>query len=170
MLRERILGDSLFDVAFREYARRWMFRHPQPADFFRSIEDGAGERLNHFWRGWFYTTEANDQAIARVEVQRTDSMAGPEVARARGRHYVRVALDNRGGLVLPVELGVTFADGTTQRIRLPADVWRRDEKRFVHGFFTDREVTEIVIDPDEAFADVDRGNNTWRAPGARPIS
>jgi hypothetical protein len=168
MLRERILGDSLFDAAFREYARRWMFKHPQPADLFRSLEDGAGERLNYFWRGWFYTTEANDQAVARVETQRADSLVGAPTP--RGRHYVRVTLENRGGLVLPVELALTFDDGSTQRVRLPADVWRRDERRFVHGFFTDRAVTRVVVDPDEAFADVDRSNNEWTAPPTRPIS
>jgi aminopeptidase N len=65
MLRERVLGDSLFDAAFKEYAQRWMFKHPQPADFFRTIEDGAGEQLNYFWRGWFYTTHANDQEHRR---------------------------------------------------------------------------------------------------------
>jgi aminopeptidase N len=54
MLREQVLGDSLFDEAFKEYSKKWMFKHPQPADFFRSIEDGAGEQLNYFWRGWFY--------------------------------------------------------------------------------------------------------------------
>jgi hypothetical protein len=168
MLRERVLGDSLFDAAFKEYAQRWMFKHPQPADFFRSIEDGAGEQLNYFWRGWFYTTEANDQSIASVETQRADSLIGTT---ARGRNYVRVTLENKGGLVLPVELGVTFEDGTTQRIKLPADIWRKNEQRFVHGFFTDKAVREVVIDPDEAFADVQRSNNTWRAaPPRTPVS
>jgi len=160
MLREKVLGDSLFDAAFKEYAQRWMFKHPQPADFFRSMEEGAGEQLNYFWRGWFYTTHANDQAVASVQAQRADSLVGSTV---RGRNYVRVTIDNRGGLVLPVEMAVTFSDGTTQRIKLPADIWRKNEQRFVHGFFTDKTVTQVVLDPDEGFADVDRSNNTWRA-------
>ena len=63
MLREQILGPELFDQAFGEYSRRWAFKHPQPADFFRSLDDGGGELLNWFWRGWFYTTYANDQAV-----------------------------------------------------------------------------------------------------------
>jgi hypothetical protein len=167
MLRERVLGDSLFDAAFKEYAQRWMFKHPQPADFFRSLEDGAGEQLNYFWRGWFYTTHANDQSLAGVTTQRADSLVGSTV---RGRNYVRVTIDNKGGLVLPVELEVTYEDGTTQRIKLPADVWRRNEQRFVHGFFTDKAVLQVIVDPDEAYADVNRENNAWRRPGSRPIT
>ena len=166
MLRERVLGDSLFDAAFRDYARRWMFRHPQPADFFRSLDDGAGENLAYFWRGWFHTTAWNDQAVVAVDAQPADSLVGTA---ARGRHYVRVTLENQGGLVLPVELALTFADGSTRRVKLPVDVWRRDERRFVYGFFSDQPVTGVVVDPDEAFADVNRANNTWGTP-ARPIS
>jgi aminopeptidase N len=56
MLREHILGPEVFDDAFRAYSERWAFKHPQPADFFRSMEEGAGENLAWFWRGFFYTT------------------------------------------------------------------------------------------------------------------
>ena len=170
MLRERVLGDSLFDAAFREYSQRWMFKHPQPGDFFRSLDDGAGENLSYFWRGWFYSTHANDQAVADVKSQAADSLVGTT---ARGKRYVRVTLENRAGLVLPVEMDVTFADGSVKRVKLPVDVWRRNEKRFVYGFFADQEVTGVVVDPDEGFADVDRTNNTWgkpATPAAKPIS
>lgn len=166
MLREQILGPDLFDQAFQEYARKWMFKHPQPADFFRSVEEGAGERLNYFWRGWFYTTEANDQAIASVDAQPADSLVGTT---ARGRSYYRVTIENRGGLVLPLHVRIAFADGTSRVVKLPADVWRANERRFVYGFFSDQVVTEIVLDPEEAFADVDRENNTWRQ-GVVPIT
>jgi hypothetical protein len=166
LLRERVLGDSLFDAAFREYAQRWMFKHPQPADFFRTMDDGAGENLSYFWRGWFYTTHANDQAVANVESQAADSLVG---STARGKRYVRVTLENRGGLVLPVELALTFADGSTRRVKLPVDVWRRNERRFEYGFFSDADVVGVVVDPDEGFADVNRANNAWGRP-AKPIS
>lgn len=168
MLREQILGPALFDQAFREYATKWAFRHPQPADFFRTLEEGAGEQLNYFWRGWFYSTYANDQAVTDVSMQPADSLIG---STDRGRNYARVTLENKGGLVLPVHLDVTFDDGTTQRIRLPADIWRRNELRFTYGFFTDRTVTKVVVDPDEVFADVNRDNNAWqKAPGAGGVS
>jgi hypothetical protein len=165
MLREQVLGDSLFDEAFREYAQKWMFKHPQPSDFFRSIEEGAGEQLNHFWRGWFYTTHPNDQAIGSVTTQAGDSLLGDV---RKGETYYRVKIDNVGGLALPIQLEVTYDDGTKELVKLPADVWRLNELSFTYGFFTKKGVLQIVLDPKEVFADIDRSNNTWRR-GA-PIS
>ncbi|MBK7832161.1 MAG: hypothetical protein IPJ56_07395 [Gemmatimonadetes bacterium] len=144
MLREQVLGDSLFDEAFKEYSKKWMFKHPQPADFFRSIEDGAGEQLNYFWRGWFYTTYANDQSIAAVESQAGDSLLGPAKA---GQTYYRVKIENKGGLVLPLQIEVTYDDGTKELVKLPADVWRRNELAFTYGFFSKKTVTQVVLDP-----------------------
>ena len=66
ILRETVMGRELFDFAFREYAQRWMFKRPQPADFFRSMEDASGLDLDWFWRGWFYTTKHTDQSIGQV--------------------------------------------------------------------------------------------------------
>jgi len=66
ILRETILGRELFDYAFKEYARRWAFKHPRPADFFRTMEDASGVDLDWFWRGWFYTTDHVDIAIDKV--------------------------------------------------------------------------------------------------------
>jgi hypothetical protein len=63
ILRETVLGRELFDYAFREYARRWKFKRPTPADFFRTMEDASGTDLDWFWRGWFYTTDAVDVSI-----------------------------------------------------------------------------------------------------------
>ncbi len=68
ILRETILGRELFDFAFHEYARRWAFKHPEPADFFRTMEDASGVDLDWFWRGWFYTTDPVDIAIEGVRV------------------------------------------------------------------------------------------------------
>jgi len=164
MLREQVLGPRLFDQAFSDYSRRWSFKHPQPADFFRSLDDGGGELLNWFWRGWFYTTYANDQAVTGVEEQNADELVGNT---DRGRYYYRITVDNKGGLVMPLQMDITFDDGTTRRVSLPVDVWRRNEKSFTHGLFSDQQVVKVVIDPDEAFADVNRENNTWvKAPPA----
>jgi aminopeptidase N len=63
ILRETILGRELFDYAFREYAQRWKFKRPTPADFFRTMEDASGTDLDWFWRGWFYTTDPVDISI-----------------------------------------------------------------------------------------------------------
>jgi len=161
MLREHVLGEQAFDDAFHYYAQGWMFKHPQPADFFRSMEEGAGENLAWFWRGWFYTTHANDQALTDVSVQAARELVGDD---ARGQYYYRVKVDNVGGLVMPLELEITFDDGTTERRSFPVDIWRNNELTFTAGFFGDKEVVEIVVDPDQAFADIDRSNNVWKRP------
>jgi len=67
MLRETIIGRPLFDYAFKEYARRWAFKHPTPADLFRTMEDASGEDLDWFWRGWFYNTDPCDIALDTVK-------------------------------------------------------------------------------------------------------
>jgi hypothetical protein len=67
MLRETIMGQELFDRSFKEYAQRWAFKHPKPADFFRTLEDASAVDLDWFWRGWFYTTDTNDQSIDQVK-------------------------------------------------------------------------------------------------------
>lgn len=66
ILRETIMGRELFDYAFKEYSRRWAFKHPTPADLFRTMEDASGEDLDWFWRGWFYGTDACDIALDSV--------------------------------------------------------------------------------------------------------
>ena len=161
MLREEILGPELFDAAFQEYSQKWMFKKPQPADFYRSMEDGSGELLNWFWRGWFYTTHFNDQALASVTSQGAGELIGDT---ERGQQYYRMQVDNEGGLIMPLYIGITYQDGSSENIKLPVDIWRNNELTFTYGFFTDKTVVQVVLDPDEVFADVNRENNTWTAP------
>ncbi len=81
ILRETILGRELFDFAFKEYAQRWKFKRPTPADFFRTMEDASGTDLDWFWRGWFYTTDPVDISIDGI-VEYTMSTKDPEVEKA----------------------------------------------------------------------------------------
>jgi aminopeptidase N len=81
ILRETILGRELFDFAFKEYARRWKFKRPTPADFFRTMEDASGTDLDWFWRGWFYTNDATDISIDGI-TQYQVSSKDPEVEKA----------------------------------------------------------------------------------------
>ncbi len=81
ILRETIMGRELFDFAFREYARRWKFKRPTPADFFRTMEDASGVDLDWFWRGWFYTTDAVDISIDNI-TEFTISSKNPETEKA----------------------------------------------------------------------------------------
>jgi hypothetical protein len=87
VLRETVLGRELFDFAFREYAQRWKFKRPTPADFFRTMEDASGTDLDWFWRGWFYTTDAVDVSVDGIS-EYTIGSKDPEVEKAwkRARH------------------------------------------------------------------------------------
>ena len=78
ILRETIMGRELFDYAFKEYARRWAFKHPTPADFFRTMEDASGVDLDWFWRGWFYGIEPVDIALEEIEWYKADLENDPE--------------------------------------------------------------------------------------------
>lgn len=167
MLREKILGPERFDLAFQEYAKKWSFKHPQPADFFRTLASGSGDRLDYFWRGWFYTTYNNDQAVTKVETQDAQQLVG---STKRGKFYHRITVENKGGLVLPIEIEVEYADGTKSRVKLPAEAWRSNELSHDYGFFSDKEISKVTVDPDQGYADVDRSNNTFtKPPLPRPI-
>ncbi|HQZ42326.1 MAG TPA: M1 family metallopeptidase [Flavobacteriales bacterium] len=72
ILRETVMGRELFDHAFKTYANRWKFKHPTPADFFRTMEDASGVDLDWFWRGWFYTTDHVDLALTNLKYKRMD--------------------------------------------------------------------------------------------------
>ena len=84
VLRETVMGRELFDFAFKEYSRRWMFKRPEPADLFRTLEDASGVDLDWFWRGWFYSTDHTDLALTGVTRYRIDS-EDPEREKARRR-------------------------------------------------------------------------------------
>jgi len=84
ILRETIMGRDLFDYAFKEYSRRWAFKHPSPADFFRTMEDASGVDLDWFWRGWFYSTDHVDIALDEVKWYQIDTQ-NPEVEAAFDR-------------------------------------------------------------------------------------
>lgn len=147
LLREEVLGEERFDAAFRAYIDRWAFKHPQPADFFRTMEDAAGADLAWFWRGWFMETSWLDQAVAGVSWDAEDREAS-------------ITLENRGELVMPVALEIEYADGSTERKKLPVEIWFNTD-RFTHEWAAERPVKRVVIDPDRAFPDVNRSNNAW---------
>lgn len=84
ILRETVMGRELFDYAFKEYARRWAFKHPTPADFFRTMEDASAVDLDWFWRGWFYTTDHVDIAMDEIRWLQP-STGNPDVEQALAR-------------------------------------------------------------------------------------
>ena len=230
ILRETILGRELFDYAFKEYANRWKFKHPSPADFFRTMEDASGTDLDWFWRGWFYTTDFTDIALKEVksfslnthnpeveaEFNRNADESEPEpvtVTRNRAEgpglietdstlldfystydkyaytieeeeafnqyreslsekelakmdeypFYYQLTFENLGGLVMPLIIEFTYADGSKEEIRIPVQIWRMNRTEINKVFPTKKEVVSIAIDPYFETADVDMSNNYWPA-------
>jgi len=240
ILRETIVGREAFDNAFREYSKRWAFKSPNPADFFRTIEDATGEDLDWFWRGWFYGTDACDISIDTVkhavadvnaipaqvkdttimmalakpsvnpqeeldiskvrnkqdksivfetdkdtalrdfywkydrEIEKFDSTKYPVVVRPQtealdeagrqkygNKNLYEISFTNKGGLVMPIILEWTYKDGTKEIERIPAQVWRKNEKNVIKTFMKDKEVASIKLDPYRETADVDESNNTY---------
>jgi hypothetical protein len=236
ILRETIMGRELFDYAFKEYARRWAFKHPEPADLFRTMEDASGEDLDWFWRGWFYGIEACDISLDTVKYFKPDFTSSPvkdtvlkrnvtkpnvnsfeDISKVRNRedqnivfetdkdttlrdfywryargiepydtasytiksttgnppiddatkakvenkHFYELKFSNKGGLIMPVILEWTYADGTKETEKIPAQIWRKNEKGFTKVFIKDKQVTGIKLDPMRETADIDETNNKW---------
>ncbi len=149
-LRAKVLGPAVFDAAFQEYTRRWAFKHPQPADFFRTLEDVSGRELDWFWRGWFYTTAALDQSVESV---------------TQGQGGIKVVIRNAGQQVAPVELQVSYSDGSTQLLKYPVEIWYKGD-RYNAMIPTDKTVVAATVNPDGTFPDINAANNGWRAPSA----
>jgi aminopeptidase N len=146
LLRYEVLGRERFDHAFREYIRAWAFKHPTPADFFRLMRDASGMDLDWFWRGWIYTTARLDQAVDSVST----NAAG----------VATIHLSNRGTMVMPAELAVTFEDGSRATVPLPVEMWNLGT-HFGYRVPEAKRVRRVEVDPRKALPDVDRANNVW---------
>ncbi len=145
MLRYEVLGKERFDSAFREYIRAWAFKHPTPADFFRVMRDQSGMDLDWFWRDWIFTTARLDQAVDSI---------------SRSGNTTSIHLSNRGTMVIPGELAITFDDGSTQTVKLPVEMWNLGST-FVYRVPGTKAVRSVEIDPRRALPDVDRANNRF---------
>lgn len=143
LLREQILGPDRFDPAFRRFIAAWAYRHPQPADFFRAMESEAGEDLSYWWNGWYAHNWQLDLAVTGIETAKD------------GTPLVRVT--SRDRLVMPATLRVTYANGTTRDVRLPAETWIRQASTAVS--VPAGTVVKAELDPDHKLPDRDRSNN-----------
>jgi len=177
ILRETIMGPELFDHAFKTYSQRWMFKHPTPADFFRSMEDASAMDLDWFWRGWFYTTdvtdigikgvkkfykEDGDKAVSFIEDTSEGLTFSPENAKkADSNFFYEITFDKPGGLVMPIIAEYTYKDGTKERKVYPAQIWRYNDNEITKVVKSDKEIVNITIDPDLETADVDTSNNSF---------
>jgi hypothetical protein len=152
ILRKQILGEQRFDYAFRNYIKHWAYKHPTPTDFFRSMENAAGEDLSWFWRGWFMEDWTMDQAISSVKEAKN---------KAGEREGYDIVVDNLGKLPMPIILGVETASGKKDIVKVPVDVWMRNSSWTVR-FPTTEEVVAVTIDPDHELPEVNAANNTWK--------
>jgi hypothetical protein len=151
MLREQILGKERFDAALKTYVARWAFKHPTPDDFFRTIENVAGEDLNWFWRGWFVNNWRFDQAITKVKYVKNNPQLGAVIS-----------IENLEKMVLPVVLDIKFKSGTVTRVKLPVEIWQKNTDWSFKSNSTE-EIETITLDPDHVFPDVNSANNVWSA-------
>ncbi len=147
LLREQILGHDRFDYAFRNYIHKWAFKHPQPDDFFRSMDNGAGEDLSWFWKGWFYNNLKLDLELVGAEYVNNDPKQG-----------LKVTVANLEQMAMPFAVEVKLKDGSKQRIQVPVEPWLQNNMvSFIIP--TTGEAKSVTIDPDNALPDANRGNN-----------
>ena len=151
ILREQVLGAERFDLALKTYVERWAYKHPQPDDFFRTIENVAGEDLSWFWRGWFQYNWRLDQGINSIKYVKNDPKQG-----------VVITIENFEKMAMPVSLDVKAKSGKITRVKLPVEVWQRNKAwSFKHN--STEEIESITLDPDHVFPDTNSANNTWTA-------
>ena len=231
ILRETVMGRELFDYSFKTYSKRWAFKHPTPADFFRTMEDASAVDLDWFWRGWFYTNDHVDISLDKVnwfkintgnpEIENTISKNQEEnkkryigISRNKSsikktiteidslsidfyttydpfktnildeedynkyiknldedekeilkseKNYYELNFSNIGGLVMPIILEFTFVDLTTEVVRIPAEIWKKNSNQIKKVFILDKEVLKVQLDPFLETADVNLNNNSWPA-------
>ncbi len=151
ILREQILGKERFDLAFKTYMERWAFKHPQPDDFFRTMENVGGEDLSWFWRGWFQYNWRFDQGVNAIKYVKNDPAKG-----------VYITIENFEKMPMPVVMDIKLKSGKTDRVKLPVEVWQKNTQwTFKHNSV--EEIESIVLDPEHVFPDSNEANNTWTA-------
>ena len=147
LLRNEILGEERFDLAFKTYIQRWAFKNPTPEDFFRTIENVAGENLAWFWRGWFINNWQMDQSVREVSYLNDDPAKG-----------VLITIDNLEKLPMPVVMDIKTVSGKIVRVKLPVEVWERNTSwTFIAP--VNEAVESVVLDPDKTFPDINPANN-----------
>ncbi len=149
--REYILGADRFDYAFREYIKKWAYKHPAPNDFFRLMNNAAGEDLNWFWNEWYCQTWTLDQGITGLEYVNNDPAQG-----------AKITLCNLQQMAMPVKLKIKEKNGREQVIKLPVEIWQNGSN-FQYNYKSTSEIESVIIDPDLELPDVNDKNNRWPA-------
>ena len=151
ILREQVLGKERFDDAFRAYVERWAYKHPAPDDFFRTIENVAGEDLSWFWRGWFVHNWRLDQGINSVKYVDNNPKLG-----------ILITVENFEKMAMPVILDIKTKSGKISRIKLPVEIWQKNVD-WTFKYNSTEEIQSVVLDPDHVFPDCNESNNSWKS-------
>jgi aminopeptidase N len=138
-----ILGDELFYKGLHEYFKNWNSKHPMPYDFFNSMNTGSGKNLNWFWRRWFFEGGIPDLAIVKVN----------------GR---QVTIESKGDKPLPVDLLITYADGSTEKIHHNAAVWEKGNKTITLTTAATKKIKTIILGSTYV-PDKNKKDNVWEA-------
>jgi hypothetical protein len=149
LLRDQILGPERFDYAFRTYIERWAYKHPTPWDFFRTMENVAGEDLGWFWEGMFIKNYKLDQAITDVQYVDNDPSKG-----------ALVTVVNLDKMAMPLYLQYQTESGKSDTLRVPVEIWQNGNT-WIQKLDTKEKLKSVTIDPEHVFPDVDAANNTW---------
>ena len=155
ILRENILGADRFDYAFKNYINKWAFKHPTPMDFFRAMEDGAGEDLGWFWKAWFYELWRLDQSVKDVDYVEQDPAKGAVIT-----------IENLDKMAMPAVVEVELTSGEKERFTFPVEIWQRGSS-WTFRTSTKLPIKSVVIDPDHSFPDMESKNNTWKPLSVR---
>lgn len=150
LLREVILGHDRFDYAFKKYIERWAYKHPSPDDFFRTIDNEAGEDLTWFWREWFYNNWQLDLAVQSVSYKDNDYKQGAEIT-----------ITNLDKMVMPCTIEVVLKDGSKDTLQLPVETWMQSGVRIIR-LETSQPLQSVIIDPAAILPDCNRANNSWK--------
>jgi hypothetical protein len=149
-LRDVVLGPERFDRAFREYINNWAYKHPTPWDFFRTMENAAGEDLGWFWRGWVFNNYKFDVALRSV----TNTSTKPEDG-------VAITLQNLEQMAMPVPIQIKEANGQIHQMTIPVESWMRGAETTIFVYPATK-ITEVIIDPEKKLPDLNRKNNSWK--------
>jgi hypothetical protein len=150
LLREQILGPERFDFAFRTYIEKWAYKHPTPEDFFRTMENAGGENLQWFWRGWFLNDWRLDVAVTDVKYVDNDPSKG-----------AMITIANLEKMAMPVILEVKTVSGKTDRVKLPVEIWERNNT-WTFKYPSTEAIQSVTYDPDNVLPDYNPDNNVWK--------
>ena len=150
LLREVILGHDRFDYAFKKYIEHWAYKHPSPDDFFRTIDNEAGEDLSWFWKEWFYHNWQLDLAIQSASYSDGDAKNG-----------IDITIANLQKMAMPCTLEAVLKDGSKQDLQLPVETWLQGNTHIIH-LQTTQPVDSVIIDPENKLPDNNRTNNEWK--------